>query len=118
MAPQKTVAINCYSCIPGTDGCGPSFKKQGAGVIISTIKSSAVYCAVCIYLYSRNILTSLLCRKTCILPIQMLLTVVLNLQEIVRMMLQHFITKNSMYIVVKRICATKLRWEKQTIFLQ
>jgi len=75
---EKTVAINCYYCAPGTDGCGPSFRTGGAGVV-STSDSSAVYCTVCICSYFRNISTSFLCRKQYILATTMLLRVAMLL---------------------------------------
>jgi hypothetical protein len=46
---MRTDAIDCYVCLLGTDGCGPSFKKTGAGVV-STSDSSAGHCTMGILL--------------------------------------------------------------------
>jgi hypothetical protein len=62
VVPQETDAINCYICDSGTDGCGPSFKKTGSGVVI-TSSSISTYFMVSIYWYSRNISPySFICR--------------------------------------------------------
>jgi hypothetical protein len=46
---QHTVhCLQCYSCSAGTDGCGNSFNKNGAGVTIPTYLpgGSTAYCGV------------------------------------------------------------------------
>jgi hypothetical protein len=46
---QEIDALNCYFCHIGTDGCGPSFRKTGSGVI-PVINSTSTYCTVNILL--------------------------------------------------------------------
>lgn len=45
---QGINAIKCYTCAVGSDGCGPSFKSTGSGVIPGS-NSTATYCIVSIF---------------------------------------------------------------------
>ncbi|CAF0936250.1 unnamed protein product [Rotaria sordida] len=54
---QRINAINCYSCVMGTDGCGPSFNTQGSGVITTTSNTSAVYCTKTVVTSNTNAIT-------------------------------------------------------------
>jgi hypothetical protein len=111
VVPQKIDTINCYICAPGTDGCGPSFKKTGAGVI-STSDSSAVYCTVCICECSRKISTYFLYRKKYITATPMLFYAAMAIQEPVLSLIQQPVSLPPINIVVQRICATALQWER------
>ncbi|CAF1017205.1 unnamed protein product [Adineta steineri] len=53
---QEIHAIACYTCAAGTDGCGPSFKTNGNGVLPVSV-SANTFCAKSVYSGNTNVMT-------------------------------------------------------------
>jgi hypothetical protein len=105
---QDIEAINCYICDPGTNGCGPSFNKNGGGVLPMS-DSSAAYCTVRIYWYSHCISSSFVYRNWWLQTTTMLLSVPIQLLvPVLKVAVQVVMVLIIISIVVQRNYVTEL----------